>query len=390
MKLPSGELIATKSYSGDQEIQTAEDQCLALAKATASDFYGLTFPQVERLKGGRVNETFVVHSPKGYFVLQKLNDFFQGDEALGLNWLIIRQTVAERAVFLEQAIPAIYPDVEGRYITCDSWRLTEFMTGLPAPLTPAGALEAAKLLGHFHHHLNHPSPITLYPLPEGEFTNQRLSRPDDFYSLLKYYKGHPSLSDVEPLILLAAEAAAQLPLFPGFVNVFSCHEVIIHGDPKADNFLFSPTGQALSLLDWDSAGLGHVLIDVAEMLRSWGAAPERDNPVIEENLLAIIEGYAETGLWLDEYEIQLIAPVFRAVALNLCRRYLTDALALVYFKWNPQKFASLQIQNMSRAESMLDLAEYLLINEIRLNSLFSSAYALGHLKRQACEKREPQ
>jgi len=176
---------------------------------------------------------------------------------------------------------------------------------------------------------------------------------------------------------LAAEAAARLPLFPGFINVFNHHDVVIHGDPKADNFLFSGAGQAICLLDWDTASYGHVLVDVAEMLRSWGSSDDPDHPLDWDRLAAVAEGYAQTGLSLAETDLEILPPVLRAITLNLCRRYLTDALAEVYFRWDRQKFPSLHRQNLTRAAAMLDLAEYLLDHEISLAAALKEAYARG-------------
>jgi hypothetical protein len=72
------------------------------------------------------------------------------------------------------------------------------------------------------------------------------------------------------------------------------------------------------------------------------------------------------------------------VSLNLARRYLTDALAEVYFRWNPRKFASLYHQNMDRATSMLRLADYLLDHEIALTELLRDAYTQGLERRTEC------
>jgi Putative homoserine kinase type II (protein kinase fold) len=196
------------------------------------------------------------------------------------------------------------------------------------------------------------------PLPEGEFTNQHLPRPEEFKSLEAVYRGHPHLPELRPLIGRAIEAAWQLPLFPGFGTAFRLRDVVIHGDCKAENFLFDSGGRAVGLLDWDSVGYGHILVDIAEMLRSWG-----HDEVALANAEAVLSGYAETGLPLQDDDLDLLPPVLRAIVLNLARRYLTDALAEVYFKWDREAYPSLFLQNRARAEKMLNLADYLLDHE---------------------------
>lgn len=361
------------------EEETAEDA----ARRAAEFLYNLDRVRLIPTSGGRVNKTWLVDSGAGRFVLQRLNDFFLGDEALGLNWLNVYQSVKERSGVPSPPLPPIFSDMEGRLLStipgcAHWWRLTGFIDGQPAPVTPEGAREAARLLGLLHHHLNAPFPLRLLPPPEGEFTNQHLSRPDEFESLHIRYRGHPHLEELKPLIAQAAEKAWQLPFSPAFLDVFSHHDVVIHGDPKADNFLFSPEGKALALLDWDSVGYGHVLVDVAEMLRSWGAARLEDQPEQSADILAaILAGYAETGLPLSQAELAMLPAVLRAIALNLCRRYLTDALAEVYFQWDNFAYHSLYEQNQTRARIMMNLAEMLLDREMYLIDILGEAYQAG-------------
>lgn len=363
--------------------EASEEALMIEAGLVGRELYGLSELRLTRLAGGRVNETFLAESRQGRFILQRLNDFFRGDEALGLNWFRIRRAVEIRSGLPEPPLPPIYADLQGRCLAGrpdpggGTWRLTGFVEAVPAPKTPAGALEAARLLGTLHQHLNRPVPLELKPLPEGEFTNQRLNRPEDFTVLLETYKGHPHLSEVGPLIGRAAEAAGMLPFFPGFLDVFSHHDVVIHGDPKADNFLFTPDGRAAVLLDWDTAGYGHVLVDLSEMLRSWAARKDPDHPLDRAALAAVAEGYAHSGLPLAEADLEILPPVLRAIALNLCRRYLTDALAEVYFKWDRENFSSPHSQNMARAASMLEMCDYILDHEMPLAETLKESYLRG-------------
>lgn len=347
------------------------------AKKVAQDFYGLKDPSLFIIPGGRVNETFKVETAGRQYILQRLSPFFLGAEAFGLNWQKLNLAISERLPTPIPLIPPIYPDLNGCYLTLlpaerEAWRLTGFLTGYPAPKTPVGAYPAARLLGQLHRTLNKPSPVELLSLPKGEFTNQHLSRPKDFTILVENYCSHPHIHDLTPLIEQAAEAAWQLPLTPEFLASFNLREVLIHGDPKADNFLLDTKGQALALLDWDTAGLGRSLMDVAEMMRSFGARPggKLDRPT----LVAIARGYGETGLKLMETELKLLPTILRGLTLNLCRRYLTDALTEVYFKWDPRAYPSLYLQNKSRAETLLNLAKYLLDQEMNLVDLFLRSF----------------
>ncbi len=350
----------------------------AQAAETAELFFGLSLTAPPQpLAGGRVNDSFRLWAREGDFVLQRLNDSFQGSEALALNWLQVEQRAASSG--LKGAIPPLVKSLSGRPLADFAggfWRLTGYLPGRPPQKSPAETRQAAALLGRFHRLLNQPAPLELAPLPEGELTNQHLSRPEEFEAIELSYDRHPHLEQIKPLIRQAAEAAWLLPSRPAFLAVFSHHELVIHADPKADNFLFSSSGKALALLDWDSVSLGHILVDLAELIRSWTVfSPPGGLPDIDEAKFALVaSGYGESGLELSAQDLELIPAVLRAIALNLCRRYLIDSLAELYFRWDSRRYGSLFEQNCRRAETMLQLAESILSQEIKLIEIFARHY----------------
>jgi hypothetical protein len=117
------------------------------------------------------------------------------------------------------------------------------------------------------------------------------------------------------------------------------------------------------------------------MLRSWGgSAPDR--AAFDDRLAAVVEGYAETGLPLDPGEVRLLPPVLRGLTLNLARRYLTDALAEVYFQWDSQAYPSLYEQNLAKAQKLLDLAEAVLEREMPLGDRLLRAHRAGQARRR--------
>ena len=350
------------------------------ASMVADTLFGLTGTRCRRAPSGRVNETFILESDYGQFVLQRLNDFFQASEAPGSNWLKVWLAIKERSGRDEVPLPPIYSDLKNRILAPFSdgglWRLTGFLDGIPADKSPAGAESSARLMGRIHRYLNEPAPLPeLLALPDGEFNNQRLSRPEDFMALISHYRGHPHLDNLKSTIEQAAEASWHLPARPEFLFAMESRSMVIHGDPKADNFLLDQYGQAEALLDWDSVCYGHNLIDIAEMLRSWGAPGKGVTNHL--NLLSmglIIKGYGETGPDLSQTDLEILPAVLRAITLNLCRRYLTDALAEVYFKLDKRNYRSLYEQNKSRAGSMLSFAESLLTQEFEIIDLFLTNY----------------
>ena len=350
------------------------------AEEVARGSFGLASPRARALAGGRINRTFQVESGGRTFILQRLSQFFKNHEALGLNWRRIVLALAERAAL--PLAPPIFPDLSGRFLALppgqgEAWRLTGFIKGPPVPKDEAGALAAGRAMGLLHRALNEPAPLPLLPLPEGEFNNRRLATAQELTLWPARYRGHPNQPAILALWEKMTQAVLALPLRPGFLDVFRLREVVIHGDPKADHFLRDEFGAVRAVLDWDTAGLGHFLADVGEMLRSFGAGAEPE----AGRAAAVVEGYAETGFILAEADVDILPAVWRALTLNLCRRSLADALAESYFLWDQRAYPSLFDQNRLRGIALLAQAERLLDHEAAIIGLFRAAAARGLARR---------
>jgi Ser/Thr protein kinase RdoA (MazF antagonist) len=109
---------------------------------------------------------------------------------------------------------------------------------------------------------------------------------------------------------------------------------VVHGDPKADNFLFSRTdGHALALIDLDTVQPGLVHHDLGDCLRSCcnrvGECPD-GTPCAGFDLglcESILRAYAaEMGPLLSGDEIDLVFDAVRLLPLELAVRFLTDHL----------------------------------------------------------------
>ncbi|MDR2421899.1 MAG: phosphotransferase, partial [Deltaproteobacteria bacterium] len=286
------------------------------------------------------------------------------------NWLKAQSALLAHGL----AFPAIAPDLFGELLHRreGAYRLTLW---LPGQTPPAGQTEAAFLAGRFlgqcHQALNSPLPlIGLEPLPRGfEFTNQKLTVQEDFDEIFAYYRRHPNLTKLAPTIGRAGQAARRLPRRPAFTRVFLARDLVVHADPKRENFLTD--GQSVALVDWDTVGYGDPLIDLGEMCRSFATVKTKSS--FELSLaMAAVRGYEETGLDLAGQIPLLLPAVIRALALRLVRRYLVDALAEVYFSWDQSRFESLFAQNEARALALLGLAEELEDREMEISRAFSS------------------
>ncbi|MDR0354422.1 MAG: phosphotransferase [Deltaproteobacteria bacterium] len=334
--------------------------------------YGLEAGEaaIGRSPAGRVNETYFVDFGRKC-VLQKLNGFLAALPGLGENLNRVRQAM----IGTEVNCPAVIPAKNGDWHHVDPkdgsvWRLLDFLPGRPPEKNSLDdAFVSAKALGKCHEALNSPRPIDLTPthMDNGEFSNQKLCQARDFEVISQFYRGHPRLSSLDAELKRGVQAANWLPNRPAFQKVFLARDLVIHLDCKRDNFLLDPFAGP-SLIDWDTVGYGDPLLDVGEMCRSWAVAEEK--PFFEAKMAAaLIQGYREGGFRLEKERFQLLPTVVRAMALNLARRYLTDALAEVYFQWDREAYPSLYEQNKARARHLLDLTEELLDREAELSRI---------------------
>jgi Ser/Thr protein kinase RdoA (MazF antagonist) len=338
------------------------------------DLPGISEVTIKKIESGRVNETYLVSSGNcERYILQKLNGFFGSAEMIGENWHSVGQALNGVKVGFPKLTRSkltgwLYHTVDDSSV----WRLTDFLPGRPPDkMSPEEAGLCAQTLGLCHKALNIPRPVELKPSLDNlevpvEFTNQKLCTPTDFEIILAQYRGHPHLASLISDIKRGIYAVQQLPARPTYLRVFVARDLVIHRDCKAANFLIAQ--EMISLIDWDTVGYGDPLLDIGEMCRSWAVSPVA--PFYKAELAtAVIEGYRQTGLNLSRAEYQLLPAVVRGLALNLARRYLTDALAEVYFKLETDTYTSLYQQNMLRGRHMLDLAEELLEREIELMSI---------------------
>ena len=117
-------------------------------------------------------------------------------------------------------------------------------------------------------------------------------------------------------------------------------KVIIHGDTKLDNFLFSTkTGKVKALVDLDTVMPHTWLSDWGDMVRSLvNVAGERERDlekvdVDEEIFRAIAKGFLGSARHADSGEIELMVDAVQVMALELGVRFLADYLrGDTYFK----------------------------------------------------------
>ena len=166
---------------------------------------------------------------------------------------------------------------------------------------------------------------------------------------------------------------------------------LIHGDPKAANFLFAlDADQVLSLIDLDTVGPGLRLQDIADCLRSscntaGEEAVEPDTVCFEmQYCKALLRGYfAEAGELLSAEERKLIPDALLNITLELGIRFLSD-----YLEGNPYFKIRYPEHNLDRAAVQFrffqDIERH--IDSIRSQALAREGY-LDHPTQEVGKRR---
>lgn len=161
-------------------------------------------------------------------------------------------------------------------------------------------------------------------------------------------------------ILENAKAQGKLPLRP------------IHGDPKVNNVLMdTTTGQAVTMIDLDTAKPGLIHYDIGDCLRS-GCNPLGEETELWEKVefnlelcREILNGYlALTQAFLTDNDYVYLYDGIRLIAFELGLRFFTDYLAgNIYFK------AKSSEHNLLRALVQFKLAESIESQEMLIRKI---------------------
>ena len=128
-------------------------------------------------------------------------------------------------------------------------------------------------------------------------------------------------------------------------------KIVIHGDPKLNNFLFH-NNKAIALLDLDTMMRASPLIDIGDALRSWCRQKPASSEFMPEIFESAIKGYFGTAPF--RYSIPGVKSAMGLITLELAARYLTDYFEESYFSLKRDKYQTLAEQNIVRCRRYID------------------------------------
>jgi len=292
---------------------------------------------LEPLGQGNINDTWRVTVADGRrLILQRLRpQVFPDLAAVMANIQMVTahlaRTAAPGLVFFQLVCA---PD--GRTHRLDAsgccWRLlthldrTRTLTRLT---TPAQAETAGDLLGAFHLLTADLDPGLLAdPLPDFHVTPRYLAR----YDAVCRHRSRPGDRQERACREMIETMRPTAPLLEDARDRLSLR--VIHGDPKAANFLFAAgEDRAVSLIDFDTVKPGLTLHDLGDCLRSCCnlAGEHQTDPeaaaFAPEMFQALMTGYLRRAAHLlTATDLELLAPAAALISFELGLRFFTDHL----------------------------------------------------------------
>jgi aminoglycoside phosphotransferase (APT) family kinase protein len=316
-------------------------------KSFVDQTWGLTCTALIPIEEGLINHTWLLRTPTHNYILQKINAVvFQKPEKLQEQL----QTLS-KALQLIGLVPLEFIEVdekscfvfENAYYRLQKaiWPSTTLKT-----IDVAVSAQAASALSAFHLALN-----------QLDFSNWEAPIPDflDVQKRITAFdaaKQHAEKSRLELGGEIIEKLNTQLPAISAWQALCEAEpKVLIHGDPKLSNYLFTQDGKKVrALIDWDTIQLGCVYYDYADMVRSFcgrgeelSAEEELFRSDIFEALLASFD--------VDDAKFFSAA---RGLILVQSLRFLTDYLNNdIYYKVKDD------LHNLRRAANQLNLAQEL-------------------------------
>jgi hypothetical protein len=338
--------------------------------------------ELTKLGQGHINDTFLISSGKGRFVLQRLNrQVFTEPDLVMANLRALANHLGGRMASDREDIrhrwEIIFPFFtmtgEDQFIDGDHdhWRMTNFVENAESHeyvTGPENAREAGSAMGIFHRLVEDLDPDILadtlpgfHVTPKYLVVYDRLSVRRPFRNTNEEICGR--FIDKWKDMATVLEEKARAGLLP--VRV-------IHGDPKLSNILFDKdTGRAVSIVDLDTVKPGLLHYDIGDCLRSCCAriAGSREGAhILEFDTVicrALLQGYfREMAPSLRDVDYIFIYPALRLMTFELGLRFFTDHLAGdIYFK------TSRRGENLCRALEQFSLLESIEGCEVMIRKL---------------------
>ncbi len=337
---------------------------------------------------GKINDTWLVTlNSKERLVLQRLPAaVFPDPQCVMHNIRLITNCLHAWSQQAEVHVPflSLYtnPDGEDLFIDPDKngWRLLTYIEGsrtVEELESTQQAYQIGRMLGRFHTIL-------------ADVDQDRLQEPlPGFHDTLSYLEKYDRISRRSAVNTLEEITCIQ---FIGQMRDIAATfaertdtltRLVIHGDPKASNFLFAENDDiVISIIDLDTVQAGLLLHDLGDCLRSCcnRQGEEHDNPkgtvFSADYFAAILKGYGSVAAsLLGDADLQLLSDAAGLISFELGIRFFTDHLCgNRYFK------TSRKNQNLDRALIQFHLADSIIRQQPLLQTIAADIFRTSPMR----------
>lgn len=245
---------------------------------------------IQKLKGGIINQTFLIDTQKQKYILQQINrSVFPDVPVLMANLELITEHLYKKAAKQKP----LFPFYTFRYYKTSSglnyykhtdktyWRLSDYIAHSDNidKQNPQTVQEAGKLYAYFIKQLSDIDLKKIYPVIP------------DFHDSEKYYQKFLSAvqNNAGKRLFATQSIYAQFVEYKFIIDDFiklknnkNIPQRLVHNDTKVDNILFNEKGQAVCVIDLDTCMPGYLMTDFGDAIRSLSNTADEDEPDLKK------------------------------------------------------------------------------------------------------------
>lgn len=311
---------------------------------------------IQPLGHGLINDTYLLQAGERCLVLQRINrQVFANPQQVVENLQQLGRHLAQKpAAEVQLQIPQLITTRDGRTYQLDGlgefWRALQWINPAESREQIQRASEAEQVgfaLGHFHRLCSDLNPLLLVDTLPGFHIAPAYHA--QYLTALARTKVEPE-EGFQFCCDFIAERSERLDVLESAKRRGELREIVIHGDPKLNNFLFRPgSDQIISLIDLDTVKPGLVHYDIGDCLRS--SCKTVDNRFDLHRCRSILQSYLQqAGHFFRPADYDYLYAAIWLIPLELGMRFFSDYLqGDRYFKISEDR------QNLRRATAQFAL-----------------------------------